>query len=144
MYEHGNDYFVLVFTKCFTILMRGERMEQQSSLPKDERMWGMLCHLSALLSFVLPVAGGLIGPLIVYLLKKEEYPFVNDQGKESINFQISIMIYAFISFILTLVVIGILLAIAVGIFWLVCVIIGAIKANEGISYRYPLTIRFFK
>ncbi|MBN2365281.1 MAG: DUF4870 domain-containing protein [Calditrichaeota bacterium] len=110
---------------------------------KDARTYGMLCHLVAFAGFIIPF-GNLIGPLIIWLLKKEEFPFVNDQGKESLNFQISMTIYAIISAILIVVVLGIFLLIAIVIFEIVMIIIASIKANEGVSYRYPLTIRFLK
>src|SRR5687767_11747875 len=74
--------------------------EQQS------RLWGMLCHLSALAGFVVPFFGCIIGPLVVWLIKKDEFPFVNDQGKESLNFQISMTIYCAIAFIMSFVLIG--------------------------------------
>lgn len=107
----------------------------------DERMWAMLCHLSTFAGYVVPM-GNIIGPLVVWLIKKEEYPLVDDQGKEALNFQISITIYVFASIILSLLIIGIFLLIAVVIFDLVATIIAAIKANEGNYYRYPMTIRF--
>lgn len=111
---------------------------------RDERMWGMLCHLSALAMFVLPAAGNIIGPLIVYLIKKDEYSFVDDQGKESLNFQITVTILMFVSAILIIIGIGILLLLAIGIGSLVFTIIAAIRANEGEFYRYPWSIRFLK
>ncbi|WP_339738659.1 DUF4870 domain-containing protein [uncultured Sunxiuqinia sp.] len=109
---------------------------------RDERMWGMLCHLAAFAGLVIPVAGNIVGPLIVYLLKKEEYGFVEDQGKESLNFQITVTILIFISGILVFIGIGLLLMAVVGIAALVFTIIAAIKANEGEFYRYPWSIRF--
>jgi uncharacterized Tic20 family protein len=108
---------------------------------RDERMWAMFCHLSALIGFIIPF-GNIIAPLVLWTLKKEEYPLVNDQGKESLNFQISMTIYIIASIILIFVVIGIILLVLLGIFSLIVIIIGAIKANEGEKYRYPLTIRF--
>jgi len=107
----------------------------------DERMWAMFCHLSALIGFIIPF-GNIIAPLVLWTLKKEEYPLVNDQGKEALNFQISITIYVIASIILIFVVIGIILLILLGIFSLIVIIIAAIKANEGEKYRYPLAIRF--
>jgi uncharacterized Tic20 family protein len=107
----------------------------------DERMWGMLCHLSGLAVLILPSFGNILGPLIVWLIKKDEYAFVDDQGKESLNFQISITIY---TLVLALTVIGIPLAIGALIFGLVMTIIAAMKANGGEYYRYPLTIRLIK
>ena len=111
---------------------------------KDERMWGMFCHLAALAGFIGIPFGHILGPLIVWLVKREEYPFVADQGKEALNFQISLSIYGLICIPLMFVVIGILLLIALVIAALVFIVIAAIKANEGTPYRYPLTIRFIK
>ncbi|MEM6424628.1 MAG: DUF4870 domain-containing protein [Cyanobacteria bacterium P01_D01_bin.128] len=110
---------------------------------QEARNWGMIAHLSSLVGFIIPF-GNIIGPLIVWLVKKDEMPFVDEQGKESLNFQISVFIYAVISGILTLVVIGLLMLLALGIFWLVFAIIAGIKAGQGESYRYPLTIRLLK
>lgn len=107
---------------------------------KQERTWGMLCHLSALAVFIFPL-GNVFGPLIVWLIKKDESSFVDDQGKESLNFQISFTIYCIIAAILTIVFIGIIILIALGIAFLILVIMAAVKANEGEEFRYPLTIR---
>ncbi len=108
---------------------------------KQENNWGMFCHLAALAGFVVPF-GNIIGPLVIWLIKKDESEFVNDQGKESLNFQISITIYAIVAALLMLVIIGIFLLVAVGILSMVFIILAAIKANNGEKYRYPLTIRF--
>ena len=121
-----------------------EKTEQSTNeVPKssDERMWAMFCHLSALSGFVIPF-GNVIAPLIIWILKKEEYPLVNDQGKEAINFQISMTIYIIASVILIIIVIGIPLLIMLGLFELIMIVIASIKANEGVNYRYPFTIRF--
>ena len=104
---------------------------------------GMLCHLLALAGYVVPF-GNILGPLIIWQMKKDQYPFADDQGKESVNFQISVSIYAIVSTILFIVVIGVPLLIAVGIFGLVEIILASIKANQGIPWRYPLSIRFVK
>lgn len=109
----------------------------------DERMWAMLCHLSAFAGSVIPF-GNIIGPLVVWLLKKDEFPLVDDQGRESLNFQISILLYTFVSAVLFLAVVGIVLLPAVLIFALIMTVIATIKANSGIAYRYPLTIRFIR
>ena len=107
-------------------------------------MWGMICHLAALAGFVGIPLGNVLGPLIVWLIKREEFPLVADQGKESLIFQISMTIYGLISFLLAFVVIGIPLLIALLIADAVFIIIAAMKANDGILYRYPLTIRLIK
>lgn len=110
---------------------------------KDERNWGMFCHLAALAGFIVPL-GNVIGPLIIWLIKKDESAFVDDQGKESLNFQISFTIYALVALILVIVVIGIVLLIALGVLMLILVIVAAIKASNGEHYRYPMSIRFIK
>jgi uncharacterized Tic20 family protein len=109
---------------------------------KDERTWAMLCHISVFSMFIFPL-GNIIGPLVIWLIKKEEYPLVDDQGREVLNFQISVIIYAVISALLIFVLIGIPLLIALAIIDIILTIIGAMRANDGIKYRYPLTIRFF-
>ena len=115
-----------------------------NSVPgKDERTWGMLCHLIAFSGVVIPF-GNIIGPLVIWLIKKDEMPFVDDQGKESLNFQITMFIAVIVCVLLAFVFIGFLLMIVLLIFWLVVVIIAAIKANDGVYYRYPYAIRFLK
>ena len=109
---------------------------------KDARTLGMLCHLLALTAFIGVPLGNIIGPLIIWAIKKDEHPFVDDQGKESLNFQITMTIAAVLGIILAFVLIGIPFLIALCIFDLVMVIVASIKANEGVTYRYPLTIRF--
>lgn len=110
---------------------------------KDERTWGMLCHLSALAGFVIPF-GNIIGPLIVYSMKKDEYLFVADQGRESLNFQISIMIYLLIAFILLIILLGILFIVVIPLFSFIFTIIASVRANDGEYYRYPFCIHFIK
>ncbi|MDP3180929.1 MAG: DUF4870 domain-containing protein [Bacteroidota bacterium] len=110
---------------------------------KDERMWGMLCHLSALAGCIIPF-GNIIGPLIVYSMKKDEFAFVADQGKESLNFQISILIYLAISTVAVLLLIGIFFLIVVGLAALILTVIASVRANDGEYYRYPLSIQFIK
>lgn len=103
----------------------------------------MLCHLSALSGFIIPF-GSLIGPLVVWQIKKNQYPIVDDQGKEALNFQITVTLAAIASAILIVLLIGIFLLIAVGIASLVFTIIAAIKANNGETYRYPFALRLIK
>ncbi len=110
---------------------------------KEERTWGMLCHLSAFAGFIVPF-GGILAPLIIWLIKKDEMPFVNDQGKESINFQITLFVAAIICMILMFVGIGFLLIIALAIYAVIMIIIASIRANEGIYYRYPYALRLIK
>ncbi|MGM0621559.1 MAG: DUF4870 domain-containing protein [Bacteroidota bacterium] len=108
----------------------------------DEKLWGMLTHLLALSVFVGIPLGNVVGPLIIYLIKKDEYPFVEEQGREVLNFQITWSIIFIISTVMIIVGIGILMLIGFGIAWLVLVILGSVAANRGESYKYPLTIEF--
>lgn len=114
-----------------------------NALSKDERLWGMLCHLSSFAFFIFPF-GNVIGPLIIWMIKKEEYPFVDEQGKESLNFQISVSIYAIICAFLIIVLIGIALLIGLFLVSFILVVIASIKANDGQSYKYPFTINLIK
>ena len=114
-----------------------------TSPSKDEKTWAMFCHLSALAGFIIPF-GNLIGPLIIWQMKKGGYAFVDDQGKESLNFQITVSIAAIVALILIVAVVGLFLAPVVAILALVFTIIGGIKANEGVTYRYPFALRLIK
>ena len=116
-------------------------MSSEYGLPsKNARMWAMWCHLSALSGYFIPF-GNIIGPFVIWLMKRETDPFVDAQGKEAVNFQISVTLYLVVSAFLTLVVIGILFLILIPIAGLILTIIAGIKAHDGVDYRYPLTIR---
>lgn len=111
---------------------------------RDARMWAMICHLSALAGIILPASGNIVAPLIIWQIKKDDNPFIDEQGKEAVNFQISMSIYFLASVILTFVCVGVPLIIATIIVFFVFLLIAAVKANNGFHYRYPLTIRFIK
>ena len=138
---------------------------------KDARTWATVCHLSALVTFLGIPLGNILGPLVVWLLKRNDHSFVDDQGKEAHNFQISMSIYGLITgMLLWLLVLGIIpfhtfshpemwepapqvlavFAIAALLFLalifadLVLVIVAAVKASNGEDYRYPITIRLVK
>ena len=124
--------------------MPEEQPQQIESLPtKDERTWAMLCHFSAFAGLIFPF-GNFLAPLIIWLIKKEELPFVEDQGKEVLNFQISMTIYLLISGMLCFILIGIPILIGLVIFSFIITIIAAISANDGKSYRYPINLRLIK
>jgi uncharacterized Tic20 family protein len=114
----------------------------QSGVPSPERQWGMFAHLSTFSACVGIPFGNIVGPLIMFLIKKDEYPFGADQAKEALNFNISCTLYGLISIALCFVIIGFVLLPILGIFWLVATIIASVRSNEGVSYRYPLCIRF--
>ena len=104
----------------------------------DEKNWAVLSHLSAFVMFLgIPA---LVGPLLVWLLKRD-LPYVDEQGKEALNFNISFMIYGIVSAFLVIFLIGLLLLPIVFVTWFVLVIVGAVKAGAGQHYRYPLTLR---
>jgi uncharacterized Tic20 family protein len=109
----------------------------------EEKQWAMFAHLSALIGYIIPF-GSIIGPLIIWQIKKNEMPFVDDQGKEALNFQITVAIAAVICFCLIFVLIGILLLPILAISALVFIIIAAIAANNGQAYRYPVCLRLIK
>lgn len=119
-------------------------MSETGKKEREARLWGMFCHLAALSVYIGVPFGNIIGPLVIWLIKKEEHPFVEEQGRESLNFQISMTIYFIVAGILVFVLIGILLLIALAILNLVFVIIASIRASNGEPYRYPLTIQFIK
>lgn len=109
----------------------------------EARQWAMFAHLSALIGYLIPF-GSIIGPLVVWQIKKNEMPFVDDQGKEALNFQITVAILAIVAILLILILIGILLLWVLAIADLVFIIIAAIAANNGQTYRYPFAFRFIK
>jgi uncharacterized Tic20 family protein len=115
------------------------QMNPPSAAP--DRTWDVLCHIAALAGFVVPF-GNILGPLILWLIKRQEIPSVDAHGKESLNFQISVTIYLAVAAVLMLVLIGFFLMIGIAIASIVLVVIAAVKASNGELYRYPLTIRF--
>ena len=120
--------------------------DEQLPLPtpsQEARQWAMFCHLSALLGIWIPF-GTLIGPLILWQMKREMDPFVDAQGKEALNFQITVAIASAICFLLMVVIIGFFLFGLIAIGALVLTIIAGVKANEGYPYRYPFTWRLIK
>ena len=111
---------------------------------KDEQNWAMICHLSALIGFIIPF-GNLIGPLVVWQMKKDTMPLVDKHGKEALNFQITVAIAAVISMVLMLVLIGIFLLMIVGLGALILTIMASIKvANGDLDYKYPFALRLIK
>ena len=111
--------------------------EQQPVLKKEETNMAMLCHLLAIFT-------SFLGPLIIWLIKKDESSFVDDQGKEALNFQITVVIAMLASSVLMVVCIGAILAIAVSIANLVFCIMATIKSSKGEAYRYPFALRLIK
>ena len=107
----------------------------------DERTWAMLCHLSTFAGLIGVPFGHILGPLIAWMIKRDEYPLVDDQGREALNFQISMTIYSLICAVL---IITIPLIFVLLVFDIVVTIMAALRANKGEYYRYPMTIRLIK
>ena len=110
---------------------------------KEQRTWAMFCHLSALAGLLFPF-GSVIGPLIVWLVKKEEMPLVAEHGRKSLNFQLTMMIAYIVCFMLMFVVVGVIPLPLVALFSLIMVVVSAIKANDGKEVKYPMAIEFIK
>jgi uncharacterized Tic20 family protein len=121
---------------------------QQTAEPpttaKAETTWGMLCHLLSLCQLLGIPFGNVLGPLALWLIKRNDDPFVETCGKEAVNFQLSMTLYMILSFVLMFVFIGFFTLIAVMVINIVYTIIAAIKASDGLAYRYPATIRIIK
>jgi len=118
-------------------------MEEKRVLSETERNWAMLCHLSAFAAFFFPF-GGIIGPLICYLSRKDESDWVNVNGKASLNFQLSMLLYIVLVIPLCLIIIGIPIIIMLGTLKVICIIIASVKAAKGEFFRYPLVIPFIQ
>lgn len=120
-----------------------EVVVESAGITPDERNMGLLCVLSQFLNCITGL-GGLIVPLIIWLIKKDSSAYLDQIGKETVNFQITLLILMVICWLLCFIFIGLLLLPIVGIYALVVIIIAAIKANQGIIYRYPVCFRFIK
>ena len=110
---------------------------------KEERTWAMFAHLSAFSGHFIPF-GHILGPLVIWLMKKPDNPFVADQAKEALNFQITMTIGFVVAGLLCLIAIGFLLLPVVWLFDIIFTIVAAVKANDGVTYRYPATLRLVK
>jgi len=119
-----------------------DQLDPPPSRPQNERTWMVLCHASALIGFFVPWGGHILAPLVVWLIKRGESPAVDEHGKESLNFQLSMLIYNIIAGILVLVLIGFVLLPILHVLNVVFVILASLRASEGTLYRYPITIRF--
>ena len=109
----------------------------------EERQMALLAHLSGFAGLVIPF-GNIVGPLVMWQVKKDTSPFVADQALEALNFQITFSIVMLLSLLLIVVLVGILTSAALAVAWMVLVVVAAIKANEGTRYRYPFTLRLVK
>jgi len=116
-----------------------------SRMPSEsERTWAMLAHLAALAGIVVWLVGAILGPLAVWIARRDESEFVAEHAREALNFNITVAIGAVMCGLLMLVFIGFILGAALFIAWLVLTLIAAIKASEGQHYRYPVSLRLVK
>ena len=124
-----------------------------NQVDSEQRTWAMWCHLAAFATFVVPV-GSVLGPLVVWLTKKQEYPLVDREGKKALNFQITVTICVVVVFIALMaaaftetaavVIVAAFFGFIVGIAWLVAVVMAAVRTNEGKDFNYPISIPFFR
>ena len=116
----------------------------QTASSKEEQNWAMACHLVALSGFIVPF-GNVLGPLVVWLIKKDTMPLVDQHGKEALNFQITVLLAVVISVLLVFVLIGFVLLFVVGLGALILTIMAAVKVSNGeLNYRYPFALRLIK
>ncbi len=118
-------------------------MNEIRELSESERNWAMLCHLSAFAGFFFPF-GSIIGPLVCWLTRKDESLWVNQNGKSSLNFELSILLYIVLAIPLCFIIIGIPIVVFLGILKVICIIIASVKASKGEEFRYPLAIPFIQ
>lgn len=118
-------------------------MEENKVLSDTERNWAMFCHLSAFAGFFFPF-GGIIGPLICWLTKRDESVWVNVNGRNALNFQLSMLLYMVLAIPLCFIIIGIPIVMLLGTIKVICVIIASVQAAKGQLFRYPLVIPFIQ
>lgn len=103
----------------------------------------MFCHLSAFAGYFFPF-GGIIGPIICWISRKDESEWVNTNGKSSLNFQLSLLLYTVLAIPLCFIIVGIPILLALVLLEFICVIIASIRASKGEVYKYPLSIPFIQ
>ncbi|MCT8988200.1 DUF4870 domain-containing protein [Shewanella phaeophyticola] len=117
--------------------------ELTGEVNKQAKDMGLLIHAASFAGYVFPL-GSVLDPLIVWLMKRDEFEFANQCGKNCLNFKLSLLIYALISAILILVGVGVLLLAGLALLDIICTIMAIVKASDGIAYQYPLSIKFLK
>jgi uncharacterized Tic20 family protein len=118
-------------------------MEEIKTYTQSERDWAMFCHLSSFAGFFFPL-GGILGPLICWVSRKDGSSWVDTNGKASMNFQISLLLYIILAIPLCFILVGIPILIFLGILDIVCVIVASIRASKGEYFKYPLSIPFIQ
>jgi uncharacterized Tic20 family protein len=118
-------------------------MEENRILSETERNWAMFCHLSAFAGFFFPF-GGIIGPLICWLSRRDEYEWVKVNGRNSLNFHLSILLYMILVAPLCIIIIGFPIIGFLFLLKIICIIIGSVKAAKGELFKYPISIPFLQ
>jgi len=107
-----------------------------------ERNWAVFCHLGGFGLYVLPFAfGHVLVPLVIWLVKRNESTFIDEHGREALNFQVSVTLYGIVAGVLAFVLVGFVLLAALVVFQFVFMVIASVRASQGEPYRYPFTIR---
>lgn len=120
--------------------MPSEKVDYE--IDSEDRTWGILVHASGYVGLVMPIVGNTIVPLIIWLIKKEESEFVDANGKNAVNFQISWSIYLILAGFSVVILIGFVLLPLVALGWFVLTAVASINTSNDQVYTYPLTIRF--
>jgi len=118
-------------------------MEETTNYTQSERDWAMFCHLSAFAGFFFPF-GGILGPIICWISRKDESEWVNFNGKSSLNFQLSLLLYTVLAIPLCFIVVGIPILVFIYILKIVCIIVASVRAAKGEVFKYPLSIPFIQ
>jgi len=126
-----------------SLLNKFTAMEEVRQLSESERNWAMLCHLSAFSTYFFPF-GGIIGPLICWLSRKDESAWVDENGKAAMNFNLSILLYCVLAIPLCFILIGFIIIGFLETLKIICIIIASIKGSKGETFRYPLSIPFIQ
>jgi uncharacterized Tic20 family protein len=111
---------------------------------KSERTWAIFCHLSSLVAFVGVPFGNILGPLVIWLIKKNDMSLVDEEGKAALNFQLSMTIYTLVVLVLCFVAVGLLLIVPIILANVLLVIIASVKTSNGEKFHYPCAIQFIK
>ena len=119
-------------------------MEENKTYTQSERDWAMLCHLAAIAGYLFIPFGSIIGPLIFWTSRKDNSEWVNLNGKASMNFQLSMLLYLMLTIPLCIILIGFPILVFLKVFQLVCIVIASIKASHGEVFKYPLSIPFIQ
>lgn len=120
-----------------------DEYELPPGFPSDsERNWAVFCHLGGFALYLLPFAfGHILVPLVIWLTKRHDSAFIEENGREALNFQISVTIYAIGAGALAFLLIGLPLLFALAVFQFVLMVVASVRASQGEVYRYPLTLR---